>query len=68
MGVEYPDTHSRSSCEDDDDPEAALNPTHDDDDNVAPLFHLRRLRGQDDATSAFLPPGNVMSVYVTMHR
>jgi hypothetical protein len=71
MGVEYPDTSSRSSCDDDDDPEAALNPSNDDDDdNVAPLFRLRRLaRGQDDVGSAFLPgAGHTTSVYVTMHR
>ena len=71
MGVEYPDTNSRSSCDDDDDdPEAALNPASDGNDNVAPLFRLRRLpQGGQDANSA-LPPGEgtVMSVYVMMHR
>lgn len=73
MGVEYDDINSRSSFDDDDDdPEAALNPTADDhdNDNVAPLFRLRRLaRVRDDADPASLPrASNVMSVYVTMHR
>ncbi|KAL2262404.1 hypothetical protein VTK26DRAFT_1453 [Humicola hyalothermophila] len=76
MGVEYDNLNTRSSLDDDDgsddNPEAALNPSADgrDNDNVAPLFRLRRLaHGRDDAGSAALPgAGNVMSVYMTMHR
>ncbi len=69
MGANFDDTSSRSSS-DDDDPEAALNPASDGNDNVAPLFRLRRLpQGGQDANSALLPgEGTVMSVYVMMHR
>ncbi|KAK4247227.1 hypothetical protein C7999DRAFT_32309 [Corynascus novoguineensis] len=72
MGEDFADTSSRSSFDDeDDDPEAALNPHGDDTDNVAPL-RLRRFppQGTRDAGSAALLPGEgtVMSVYMMMHR
>jgi hypothetical protein len=73
MGADFSETSSRSSCDSDDDPEAALNPAGDDDidnDNVAPRFRLRRLpQGSQDAASALLPgEGTAISVYVMMHR
>lgn len=73
MGGDRDDTGSRSSCDDDDDPEAALNPSGDCDDNnanVVPLFRLRRLpQAGQDASSASLPgEGGAMSVYVSLHR
>jgi hypothetical protein len=72
MGADFSETSSRSSCDSDDDPEAALHPAGDDDDNdnVAPRFRLRRLpQGSQDAASALLPGvGSAMSVYVMMHR
>ncbi len=70
MGANFDDTSSRSSSDDDGDPEAALNPASDGNDNVAPLFRLRRLpHGGQDANSALLPgEDTVMSVYVMMHR
>lgn len=68
MGVAGVGSSPRSSY--DDDAEAALNPSTDANDTVAPLFQLRQLaQGQDDASSAFLPgAGDMLSVYVTMHR
>ncbi|KAK3307711.1 uncharacterized protein B0T15DRAFT_530962 [Chaetomium strumarium] len=73
MGVDCPEPSPRSSCDDDigDDPEAALNSCDDEGDNMAPLLRLRRLPqgGRDDAGSVFHSvEGNVVSVYVTMHR
>jgi hypothetical protein len=77
MGVDRPETSPRSSCDDDDDddigddPETALNPCDDEGDNMAPLLRLRRLPlgGREDAGSGFHSvEGNVVSVYVTMHR
>jgi hypothetical protein len=76
MGADFADTGSRSSSDDDDDPEAALNPHADDEnDNVAPLFRLRRLPpqgqgqgGQDAGAASVSGEGAVMSVYMMMHR
>ncbi|KAL2158704.1 hypothetical protein VTH06DRAFT_4186 [Thermothelomyces fergusii] len=73
MGRDLPDASPRSSFDDDnDDPEASLNPYGDDDaDNVAPL-RLRRLppRGTHDGSNAVSLPGDgtPMSVYMMMHR
>lgn len=70
MGADFPDTSSHSSSDEDDDPEAALNP-HGENDNVAPLFRMRRLppQGGEDGSAVLLPgEGTVMSVYMMMHR
>ncbi|EAQ87117.1 hypothetical protein CHGG_03736 [Chaetomium globosum CBS 148.51] len=69
MGADFPDTSSHSSSDEDDDPEAALNP-HGENDNVAPLFRMRRLppQGGEDGSAVLLPgEGTVMSVYMMMH-
>lgn len=70
MGADCADTGSRCSFDDGDDPEAALNPSHGENDTVAPVFRLRRLaQDRGDVGSPFLPgAGGPMSVYVTMHR